>query len=97
MNRAEFKEWIYSLRQLKGDGNQYEVECQDWIDTEGNKHISHNEVWFSMIYQDGEIKVLNGWHIGAEDFDWSRDEDGNGYVNYYHHGLLNQIASQLGK
>jgi hypothetical protein len=42
----------------------------------GKEYLLHNEVSFSFKLNDKkEIEVIGGWHIGTEDFTFSKEKD----------------------
>ena len=63
----------------------------------GKEYLLHNEVSFSFKLVDGKIDILNGWHIGTEDFTFSKEEgdDCEKYIEDYHPGLLKQLKDKL--
>lgn len=87
--------YLFNLNQTD---NAYYADCSE-AEIRGEKKLLHNEVGFSFVLEDDEIHVIEGWHIGTEDFDFSEDEgdDCNYYVEHYHPGLLRQVKEFIDK
>jgi hypothetical protein len=70
--------------------------CQSAI-INGKSYSLHNEITLTFKIIDGKIDVVWGWHIGTEDFTFSKEEGDNceEYVEDYHPGLLNQLKTKL--
>lgn len=82
----EKTEYVISLH--KDDGTYY-MECSEAV-INGEKKLLHNEISCGFVIEDGKMVVLNGWHIGTDDFSWS--EKGYDWVlEEYHPGITEQI------
>ena len=83
----------YLINLYKVD-NIYHMECNTGIDNNGNKRFLHNEISCEFIINGNDLKVLSGWHIGTEDFEWN--EEGYDWVlEEYHPGITEQIKTML--
>lgn len=47
--------------------------------------------------KDDAIRVLSGWHIGTEDFEWDEDdkEDYTWVLEKYHPGISKQLLEMI--
>lgn len=83
-------EYVISLHK---DGKVYYMECNEAV-INGEKKLLHNEISCGFVIEDGKIVVLNGWHIGTDDFSWS--EKGYDWVlEEYHPGITEQIMKAV--
>lgn len=89
------KDDTYCIEDNVVDGVHY-VMCQRAI-VNGEEKILHNEISFSCTVKDGKADIIEGFHIGTEDFAFSKaDGDDCGYyVEYYHPGLLEQFLKEV--
>ena len=85
----------YEINLNKTD-NAYYMDCNTAI-VDGKRKLLHNEIGCSFVYENGEIKVLSGWHIGTEDFEWAEDEasEYEWVLEYYHPGITEQIKERV--
>ena len=76
---------------LNKTDNAYYMDCNEAI-VDGKRKLLHNEVGCSFLVEQGKIRVLRGWHIGTEDFEWSEDEGDYSWVlEQYHLGITDQL------
>ena len=80
---------------LNKTDNAYYMDCNEAILEDGNRRLLHNEVGCSFIVDNGNIKVLSGWHIGTEDFDF--DEGDDWVLEHYHPGITEQLLEEVRK
>jgi hypothetical protein len=79
------------------ESKKFYAECST-AHINGKEYLLHNEVSFGFILNDKkEIEVTGGWHIGTEDFTFSKEEgdDCEKYIEDYHPGLLKQLKDKL--
>ena len=86
---------INKIEDLKKKYNRtedvYQIYCGTGIKN-GKEMPLHNEIYCSFVIENGNIKVLSGWHIGTEDFEWEYGEDDYTWVlEKYHPGITEQI------
>lgn len=82
----------YEINLNKTD-NVYYMDCNTAI-INGKRKLLHNEVGCSFLLEDGNIRVLSGWHIGTEDFEWTEDEgDFTWVLEKYHPGITEQLLT----
>lgn len=81
----------YILNLNKTD-NAYYCDCNEAIDDNGNKKLLHNEVGFSFLLINGKMRLLGGWHIGTEDFEFGENE--YWVLEYYHPGITEQVVNK---
>lgn len=76
---------------LNKTDNAYYMDCNEAI-VDGKRKLLHNEVGCSFLVEEGKIRVLGGWHIGTEDFEWTEDENNHTWVlEQYHPGIIEQL------
>ena len=89
-------DWLFEVH---NNGENYYCCCDSFMKN-GKECFSHNEIGFSFTF-DGDFHIIDGWHIGTEDFDFSDEEDGQEYclyyINYYHEGLLEKLKNWMEK
>ena len=78
---------------LNKTGNAYYCDCNEAIDSNGNKRLLHNEVGFSFLLVNGKMKLLGGWHIGTEDFEFGEME--YWVLEHYHPGITEQVINKI--
>lgn len=79
------------LINLNKTENSFYMDCNEAI-IDGERKLLHNEVGCSFEIEDGKIKVISGWHIGTEDFEWTEDEgDYTWVLEQYHPGITEQL------
>ncbi len=63
----------------------------------GKKYLLHNEISFTFKIVDGKVDIISGWHMGTQDFTFSKEEGDNceEYIEDYHPGLLKQLNTKL--
>ena len=84
----------YEINLNKTD-NAYYMDCNTAI-INGKRKLLHNEVGCSFLLEDGNIRVLSGWHIGTEDFEWTEDEgDFTWVLEQYHPGITEQLLTLM--
>lgn len=67
---------------------------------EGQIKLIHNELYLEFnIDKELNIHPIFGWHIGTEDFTFSRKEDTEEgclhYIETYNSGLINQLKEEI--
>lgn len=87
-------EYIINLNKTE---NAFYMDCSEAI-IDGEKKLLHNEVGCSFVMENDEIRVLNGWHIGTEDFEWTEEEgDYTWVLEQYHPGITEQLIKLVNK
>ncbi len=71
----------------------YYTSCSEAYREDGTKRLLHNEISVTFLVVDGSIYVLDGWHIGTQDYDLDEGDDET--IEYYHPGLSEQILERL--
>lgn len=71
----------------------YCVDCSEGYREDGTRKLLHNEISVTFRVVNGGIYVLDGWHIGTEDYDLDEGDDFT--LEYYHPGLTEQILERL--
>ena len=79
------------LINLNKTDNAYYMDCNEAI-IDGKRKLLHNEIGCGFVIEEGKIRVLHGWHIGTEDFEWTEDEGDYSWVlEQYHPGITDQL------
>lgn len=90
---------INKIEDLKRTYNRTEDVYQMYCGTSiknGKEMPLHNEIYCAFVIENENIKVLSGWHIGTEDFDWGYGEDDYTWVlEKYHPGITEQIKEMI--
>ena len=90
INKIEDLKRIYNRTE-----DVYQIYCGTGIKN-GKEMPLHNKIYCAFVIENGNIKVLSGWHIGTEDFDWKYGEDDYTWVlEKYHPGITEQIKEMI--
>lgn len=87
---VKYKLWIQRVR---NEPDVWDILCNEGIDEKGNIKYLHNELWCKVNTETGVPHILDGWHIGTEDFDL--DEEDDWVLEQYHPGITEQIIEEI--
>lgn len=71
----------------------FSLLCNSATDKWGEEILLHNELDITFKIVDGEIKLLDGWHIGTESFELNPGDEA--VIEQYHPGITEQIIAQV--
>lgn len=92
-NVSEAISFNYETKECEIIPETYQMLCQAIELPDGTKKLLHNELDMTFKIVDGSIEIVEGWHIGTEDFGLEKGDEW--VIEYYHPGITEQILEKV--